>query len=341
MKRMSRSMTCALLALCILMGGASATAFAQKVTKMKLVGTTVANPALGEYAAMLKFAELVKQHSNGSMLCEVYPANQLGTTAELAEGVSLGTIEAGIFGFDIIGNLDPAMNVMAMPYMFRDLAHQRLVLETDNPAGNMVKASLKKNANMKIIGVLYRPMRVLGNTRNAVRSPADMKGMTIRSPEAAANVKTIEAMGAMPVTISWAEVFTSLSLGVCHGVENAITELYSIKLYETLKFVSETNHLPAPIPLVISDAWFQKLPKDQQDALIKAGEETTAFRFAGLQAEIENAWKVFEQKGVKILRADQIDMDAFRASCANVYKYFSQTKHYFTEDLYQAIKNTK
>lgn len=308
---------------------------------MKLVGTTAANPALGEYQGMLKFAELVTEYSNGEITAEVYPANQLGTTAELAEGVALGTLEAGVFGFDIIGNLDPAMNVMAMPYMFRDFDHQRLVLEGESEAGKLVKQSLIENANMKIVGVMYRPMRVLANSRNAVVTPADMKGMTVRSPEAAANVKTIEAMGGMPVTISWAEVFTSLSQGVCDGVENAITELYSINLQEIVKFVSETNHLPAPIPLVVSNSWFETLTADQQAAIIKAGQEATQYRFELLENEIDVAWKAFADAGAEILRADKVDVAAFREACKDVYKFFSEEKGYFSEEFYLSIVNAQ
>lgn len=308
---------------------------------MKIAGTTPANPELGEYVAMLKFAELVGEYSNGEIKGEVYPANQLGTTAEFTEGVALGTIESCVAGFDIIGSLDPSMNVMAMPYMFRDFDHQRLVLETENEAGNAIRQSLIENANMRLVAVLYRPMRVLANSRNPVKSPADMVGMTVRSPEAAANVKTIEAMGGQPVTISWAEVFTSLSQGVCDGVENAITELASINLNEIVKYVSETNHLPAPIPVLVSEAWFQSLSPELQAAVIKAGEETTKYRFELLQSEIERAWKKFADSGVEILKSDEIDMDAFRSACANVYKYFSQEKGYFSEEMYLSIVNAK
>ena len=308
------------------------------VITMKLAGTTPASMENGEYDAMIKFAELVNEYSNGSINCEVYPANQLGTTAELAEGVSLGTIEGAVVGFDIIGNIDPSMNVMAMPYMFKDIDHQRLVLETDNPAGNLVKKSLQDNANMKLVGILHRGFRVLCNSKRPVYSTADMKGLEIRSPEAAANVATIEAMGGLPVTISWAEVFTSVSQGVCDGVENTITELYSINLQEVINYVSETNHLPAPIPIVVSNEWFNDLTQAQQDAILKAGQETTDYRFGTLTAEIKKAYKGMADAGVEILYADEIDQQSFRDACANVYKDFLK---YFDEDLYQAILNAK
>jgi tripartite ATP-independent transporter DctP family solute receptor len=308
---------------------------------MKFAGTAPANPEVGEYDAMLKFAELVQQYSNNSIKVEVYPANQLGNTVEFTEGVSLGTVEAAVAGFDTIANVDKSMNFAAMPYLFKDINHMRSVLEnTNGNARKTIDTSLSKNANMKLVAILYRPMRVLANNRRPVKTPADNRGLKIRAPASAANVAILTAIGAMPVTISWGEVYTSLSQGVCDGVENAITELASIKLDEIMKYVSETNHMAAPIPIVVSEKWFNGLTKEQQDAIVKAGKDVTEYRVGTVEKEEENAWKAFRDSGAQILRANEIDFAGFENACQDVHKDFIK-QGFFTQEFYDAIKAGK
>ena len=89
----------------------------EKVT-MKFAGTTTADPALGEYQAMLMVEELVEKYSEGTIDVEVYPASQLGSNVEFSEGVALGEIEAAVCGFDGLGNYAPVANALCMPYLF-------------------------------------------------------------------------------------------------------------------------------------------------------------------------------------------------------------------------------
>ncbi len=314
---------------------AEATAEPAKVT-MKLAGTTTADPALGEYQAMLMFEQLVEEYSNGSIDVEVYPASQLGGSVEFTEGTALGTIEACVVGFDGIANLAPQCYALAMPYLYDSIAQMRTILEGDTTARTAIDGVLA-DTNLKLVGILYRPMRVVANTKNAVVTPADLAGMQVRSPSSEANSAIITAMGAIPTTISWSEVFTALQQGACDGVENAITELASINLQEVVKYVSETNHMASPIALVVGQAWFDTLSADQQAAIIKAGTEVTEWRANNVAEETKTAWEKFEAAGVEVLYADEIDSAAFKAACADVYKQFVE-KGYFTEEFFNSLK---
>lgn len=307
----------------------------QTVT-MKLAGTTTADPALGEYQAMLMFEELVEKYSDGSVQVEVYPANQLGGSVEFTEGVALGEVEACVVGFDGIGNLQPEMYALCMPYLYTDNDQMRPILEGDTDARKAIDASLEE-VNMMIAGILYRPFRVMANNIRSVKSPADLKGVAVRSPSSAANVAIIEALGASPTTINWSEVFTSMQQGACDGVENAITELVSINLQEATKYVSETNHMASPIPILISKSWYDGLDASQQEAIMKAGTETTDWRAQNVKDEEASAWQAFADAGAECLRMDDIDFAAFQESCKDVYKQFVE-EGYFTEEFYDSLK---
>ncbi|MDO4866095.1 MAG: TRAP transporter substrate-binding protein [Clostridia bacterium] len=320
---------------CLILVFVSCAALAEPVV-MKFAGTTTADPELGEYQAMLKFEELVEEYSNGEIDVEVYPASQLGGSVEFTEGTALGTVEACVVGFDGIGNLAPECYAICMPYLYDNIEQMRPILEGDTEARKAIDTVLS-GTNLKLVALLYRPMRVMANTKHAVKSPADMAGLQVRSPSSEANTAIITAMGGLPTTIAWSEVFTALQSNACDGVENAITELASINLQEVVKYVSETNHMPSPIALVVGEAWFNGLTEEQQAAIVKAGVDVTEWRAENVAQEIDAAWKKFEDAGVEVLYADDIDFQAFKDACAEVYKEFVG-KGYFTEEFFESLK---
>lgn len=328
-----KKLLCTLLCAILVMGCCQAMADA---VVMKFAGTTTADPALGEYQAMLKFEELVEKYSNGEIDVEVYPASQLGGSVEFTEGTALGTVEACVVGFDGIANLAPECYAICMPYLYDNIEQMRPILEGETEARKAIDGVLS-GVNLKLVALLYRPMRVMANTKRPVLSPADMAGLQVRSPSSEANTAIIAAMGGLPTTIAWSEVFTALQSNACDGVENAITELASINLQEVVKYVSETNHMPSPIALVVGEAWFNGLTADQQAAVLKAGQEVTEWRAENVAEEIKTAWKKFTDAGVEVLYEGDIDFAAFKEACAGVHTEFVN-KGYFTEEFFESLK---
>ena len=303
---------------------------------MKLAGTITADPNLGEYQAMLKIEELVEKYSEGTIDVEVYPASQLGSNVEFSEGVALGEIEAAICGFDGLGNYAPVANALCMPYLFdsNEDAMSKIWADTDvHKALDEAFAEI----NLQIVGYVNRPFRVVCNTKHAIKSPEDMKGLVLRSPTSPVNTAINSAMGASPVTISWGEVYTSMSQGACDAVENAITELHSINLEQQCKYISETNHTGGLIPIFVSKAWFDGLAPIQQEAIIKGCAEVTEWRTNSLQEEVDAAWQSFADAGAEVLRAEDIDFDAFKEATKDVAAEFI-AKGDFTQEFYDALK---
>jgi TRAP-type C4-dicarboxylate transport system substrate-binding protein len=200
----------------------------EKVT-MKFAGTAAADASNGEYQAMLMVEELVEKYSEGTIDVEVYPASQLGSNVEFSEGVALGEIEAAVCGFDGLGNYAPVANALCMPYLFTSNDDAMAKIWGDTAIHDALDEAFAE-INLQVVGYVNRPFRVVCNSVRSVKTPADMAGLVLRSPTSAVNTAINSAMGANPVTISWGEVYTSMSQGACDAVENAVTELKSINL---------------------------------------------------------------------------------------------------------------
>ena len=307
----------------------------QKVT-MKFAGTTTADPSLGEYQAMLMVEELVEKYSEGTIDVEVYPASQLGSNVEFSEGVALGEIEAAVCGFDGLGNYAPGANALCMPYLFASNEDAMAKIWGNTPVHDALDEAFAE-INMQIVGYVNRPFRVVCNNVRSVRSPADMKGLVLRSPTSAVNTAINTAMGAEPVTISWGEVYTSMSQGACTAVENAITELKSINLEQQCKYISETNHTGGLIPMFVCKSWFDSLAPIQQEAILKGFAEVTEWRNNALQEEVDAAWQAFADAGAECLRMEDIDIAAFQEACSGVAAEFI-AKGDFTQEFYDSLK---
>jgi len=303
---------------------------------MKLASTTAADPELGEYQALLMIEELVEKYSEGTIDVELYPASQLGSNVEFCEGVALGEIEACTCGFDGLGNYAPVANALCMPYLFTSNEDAMSKIWADTDVHTALDAEFA-NINMQIVGYVNRPFRVVCNSVRPVKTPADMEGLVLRSPSSPVNTAINSAMGAEPVTISWSEVYTSMSQGACTAVENAIVELHSIKLEQQCKYFSETNHTGGLIPIIVGKAWFDSLAPIQQEAIVKACAEVTDWRSNAVDAEVEQAWADIEAAGCEVIRAADIDIAAFQEATKDVAAEFI-AKGDFTQEFYDALK---
>ena len=127
-------------------------------------------------------------------------------------------------------------------------------------------------------------------TQDPVNSPADMKGMKIRVMASPVMISTMGALGANGVPVAWGELYNALQTGVVDGAENNPPSLISMKFYEVSKYFTLDEHMRIPDVNIISAKVFDKLSESQQAAIMKAGEEATAF--------MRGAWAISRQQSL-------------------------------------------
>jgi tripartite ATP-independent transporter DctP family solute receptor len=300
---------------------------------IRYAGTAPASNDNPEYMAMVKFKDVAESQSKGRLKVELYPANQLGATKEFTEGVSLGTVEMGESGYDIIGLLDPQAYALTMPYLHKTLEHYIKVL--DGPIGEEIAQHIIKKTNMRILGVLMRGPRHVMNSKRPVRTPADMKGLRIRSPENPLNAGTVKAMGATPIPMTWSEVYTALSQGVADGVENSIDELYAARLYEVQKYLSLTGHIYVGVPIIINEDFYKKLPDDLKAVVKTAARESVLERREALKTSETANLEKMKKAGITVIT--DVALDQFAPTAKAVWEKFVDGDN-ITWDLLERIR---
>jgi tripartite ATP-independent transporter DctP family solute receptor len=280
-----------------------------------------------------KFRDELKKTVGKRIDVRIFPTAQLGKETEYIEGLKLGTIDGAIFGRH--GQIDPRLDVLNLPMIYRDDAHVDAVLRRDSPVQAQID-QIMYDRGFKVLGWGELGFRHVTTRSTPVHSAADMKGLDIRVPNVEPWLVAFRAWGANPTPIDFAELYSALQQGVVKAQENPPEIIMTSKLYEVQKFMSLTSHANIPSQMVLSRASWEKLPKDLQDAVMKAArvsrdEQVRLSREANAKLVDELA-----KRGMTIVR--DVDRKSFEAGAQEAYTKFEDK---IGRDLIRAVREAK
>ncbi len=220
-----------------------------------------------------KFADLVKEYTNGSVDVEIYYASTLGGNTESMEGLRMGTIEATELSLTAISAYSDIWSTFSLPYLWEN-GQQAIDVITNEKVTELLENDLEENGMMAIAWQNLGSRNIL-NTMRAINTPEDLKGMTIRVIQDPVLVDSIEAMGGAPVTMAWSECYSGLEQGTINGLENSAPVIVANSMENVGKFYSLTEQFIMPDPILVSATWFNMLSAEEQEGIIAAGKEYT------------------------------------------------------------------
>ena len=257
--------------------------------------------------AARKLAELVKERTGGKLTIVVHPAGELGNDTTILEGIRLGSIDMGTTGNPFFTAFAPRLNVLDLPYLFRDPAHAHQVL--DGPVAGELLADLERS-RMKGLGFWEIGFRHVTTSNRSVRVPDDLKGIKIRTTPNPAHVQAFKLLGANPVPMPFTELYLALQTGAVDAQENPVTNIYANRMFEVQKHLSLTGHAYTASPVAINLAKFGALPPDQQKVLVDAVHEAALYqRELNARLEQEDLEKI-RQAGLEVVT--DVDIAKFR-----------------------------
>jgi tripartite ATP-independent transporter DctP family solute receptor len=232
--------------------------------------------SLGEDSAYYKgavaLAEAAKQLSNGRLTIQIFANAQLGNDRDMIEGMQLGSIDLASPSTGAMGAVVPAATVLDLPYIFDD--HQHVYRVLDGPFSEQLY-KLFDSAGFHPLGYWEIGFRNLTNKVRPVQTPADVKGLKLRTLPAAIHQRAWSLVGAQPVALDFTELYNALNTGVVDGQENPFNIILLGKLHEVQKYLSVTRHIYGTAPTSVSDKTWAKLPPDLRQILKEAVARST------------------------------------------------------------------
>jgi len=247
------------------LAAAAALQFAPAVAQAQTLKAADVHPAgYPTVVAVENMGKKLDQATKGRIKFQMFPGSVLGGEKEMIEQTQLGAIQILRTSLGPVGPVVPEVNVFNMPFVFRDIAHMRAVI--DGPIGQELLDKLSASS-AKLVGLAWMDggSRSL-YTKKPVRKPEDLKGQKIRMMGNPLFVDTMNAMGGNGISMGYGEVFTALQTGVIDGAENNPPSLFTANHFKAgAKYYTQTNHLIIPEILVMSKvAWDKLSPADQQ-----------------------------------------------------------------------------
>jgi tripartite ATP-independent transporter DctP family solute receptor len=271
-----------------------APAFVGAQQKMVLKAADVHALGYPTVEAIVRMGKKLETATNGRLSVQMFPAMQLGGEKEMIEQAQVGALQIARISTGPMGPVVDELNVFNLPFIFRDEAHMRKVI--DGPIGQELldKISNAPASRLIALGWMDSGTRNL-YTKKPVKTPADLKGQKIRMMGNPVFVDTMNAMGGSGVMMSFSELYSALQTGVVDGAENNPPSLLTQNHYQVTKFYSLTGHLIIPEIFVYSRRSWEALPKEDQDLIKKFSREA--------QLEQRQLWDKMVADSVEKLKA--------------------------------------
>ena len=191
---------------------------------------------------------------------EVYPANQLGTNAEMIQGLQSGNVQGVVLPSGLFTSIAPVFVVLSVPGLVMGADTQYKMLN-ETAVGDAFKAEVAKTG-VTPLGFLWCPSQELYLDKE-VKDMSGLKGLKIRGSDAKTVQDMLTAFGASPVVMSSGDVMMALQQGTINGLFTDVTFVAPMKVYETAKYcIKDLPGVPNSNTIMISNIFLDSLPSD-------------------------------------------------------------------------------
>ena len=277
------------------------------------------------------FAKYVEEQSGGAVKVDIYAAEQLGSNAEMAEMLEMGSLDAMMMPQGQEASFAPKINTLGLPFLFPDYDSVYKVL--DSEIGDELVADLESH-NMIQLAYWEDGLRQTTNSKRAINSSADFKGLKIRTPEDAMTMAIFEALGASPSPLAFSELYLALQQGTFDGQENPISNIHANNFQDVQKYLAMTNHKYECKNMIFSLTSWNKYPEDVQNLLKEAAKTYGDEHRKAIVDSQETMLKELEEAGMEVTYPD---VEELKAATASVYDDF-YAQNDWAEDLVKRIQ---
>lgn len=284
--------------------GLASTGFARPAAaqaKMVLKASDVHPAGYPTVVAMENMGKKLAAATNGRLTIQMYPSMQLGGEKEAIEQAQVGAIAFARVSVGTVGPIVDELNVFNLPFLFRSPEHMEAVI--DGPIGKELLDKVTNAPNSHLVGLCFMDAgaRSFYDTKHAMKSIADLKGLKMRVMGNPMFVDMANALGANGVPMGYDQVFSALQTGVIDGAENNPPSFVFDNHYQVAKYFTLTEHLIVPEMVLMSRPIWDKLSKADQALITKFSREA--------QLDERKLWNETEKEAYARMKTAGIEVD--------------------------------
>ena len=265
------------------------------------------------------FAKEVEKRTAGRYKVQTFYSGSLGGERESIEAVQLGTQALAFSSSGPVPNFVPETKILDIPFLFRDKAHARAVL--DGPIGQELLAKFDAKG-FKALAWGENGMRHMTNSKRSINGPEDVKGLKMRTMENPVHVAAYKGLGIVTTPMAFPEVFTALQQGTVDGQENPLPVIMASKFDQVQKYLTLTGHVYSPGIFLMNKEAFDKLSAADKQAFLDAAKEGVKANRARVDEDDAKGVTELRSKGMTVV--ENVDKSKFVAMLAPVNAEFEK-----------------
>ena len=247
-----------------------------------------------------KFAELVKEKSNGKIKIQIFGNAQIGSDRVTTEAAQAGTLDMSSSSSPNLASFHKDYMALDLPYVTKPENQKKLYAALDN--GELGKYYDKVAASIGLVPIMYSEYgyRNFVTTNKPINTPADLKGLKCRTTDSPVEVAVAKALGMNPAPVAWGETYTAMQQGTVNAEGNTFSLLNDAKHTEVIKYSCNSQHNYSMHVLLMNKKKWDSLTPEQKQIITEAAKEATAWqRVESVKLE-QKAWDAFKAKGIEI-----------------------------------------
>ena len=265
------------------------------------------------------FASEVEKRTAGRYKIQTFYSGSLGGERESIEAVQLGTQELTLTSTGPVPNFVPETKILDIPFLFSSKEHAQAVL--DGPIGQEMLAKFEPKG-FKALAWAENGVRHMTNSKRAVNTPDDLKGLKMRTMENPVHVAAYKGFGIVPTPMAFPEVFTALQQGTVDGQENPLSVIMAAKFDQVQKHLTLTGHVYSPAIFLMNKASFDKLSAADKTAFLEAAKIAATANRVRVASDDAKGVSELRSKGMNVV--ENVDKAKFVAVLAPVYAEFDK-----------------
>jgi tripartite ATP-independent transporter DctP family solute receptor len=218
--------------------------------------------------AAIAAGEQIKQQSSGEIDLQVFPNNQLGNDEHMLSDLRAGGIQMMGIGDNILATLVPSAAIDNIGFAFKDAKTAWAAL--DGKVGEIVRNDITKLGLQPMTRIWDEGFREITASTRPINTPQDLHGFKMRVPPSPISLALFRDLGAAPVTMNAAELYTALQTHVVDGQENPLGIIETQKYFQVQKYGSLTGHMWVGYWMLMNGAFWQGLPADHRKIIADA-----------------------------------------------------------------------
>lgn len=302
-------------AMCLALTGCGGTGGAAGDGEEQVLNLTLSHGLAEDHAvhiAMSTFAEDVREQSGGTINIEIFPNGVLGSETDNITQIRAGALDMAKVSASTLGNFQNEWNVLSVPYVFNDQQHYYDVMD-----GEIAQDLYQLTADKGFQGLTWLDSgaRSFYTADRAIRTPADLHGLRIRTMDSQMAIDMMDALGGSATVMGYSDIYTGMQQGVIDGAENNVTAMRDHA--DVTQYYCFDEHTRIPDILLISTQTWNSMSDHQRQIMTECAQKMTE--------DYKTAWTEFEnevlaaaeEKGVELVR--DVDTAAFQEACQSIY----------------------